>query len=154
MQHSSALPFELKYFDTYVDAKGNNSTEQLATYGHNYLETYIEPMLQETEESLNLLMGRTSQYQYRDICHTKEWDYRHYRTIKENIATLSIGIKANSSLRKNATHSADNHMTFDELHQLIKQMWTNHSELLELTNRLLDRIDCFEDWLTNRDNNH
>ncbi len=153
MQHSSALPFELQYFDIYVTAKRNNSIEQLSTYGHLYIKTYIEPMLQETEESLNLLMGRTSQYEYRDICHTKEWDYRHYRTIKSNIATLTIGIKANSSLRNDESHSPDNTITFDELHQFIKQMWTNHSELLELTNRLLDRIDCLEDWLNRRENN-
>jgi len=179
MQHS-ALPYELRHFDIYKkalryneesDANSKKATkrlvsdsvitpqfitfakaaeeantkaiQQLANYGAKFLDTYIEPTIQETDDSLNMLMGLTAQYQYRDTCHTKEWDWQLFKRIKSNIATLSIGIKANSGLRD---------QTFDELHKLIKLMWSNHSELLELSYRLSDMIACFEDWQSKRGN--
>lgn len=190
MQHSSALPYELRYFDTYKKAMrhheeyivynraarssispegaisplfntfvaaaeeaNSNAIERLSTYGHEFLETYVEPLLQDTEESLNLLMGLTTQYEYRDTCHREEWDWRHYRESKDNIATLTIGITANRSLRKQESHSPENTIAFDELHHLIKQMWSNYAELIKLANRLSDMVTCFENWRNNHNNN-
>jgi hypothetical protein len=126
-----------------VDESNKDAIELLSSYGDKFLKHYVEPTLEETEESFNLYSGLRSQnYEYRDVCHTKEWDWRTYKTIKTDIATLSVGIS-----------STDSSLTFDEVHNLIRQIWANYFELLKLVNRLSDMFACFENWKNKRENN-
>lgn len=156
MQPSELTPDELRYFKTYQKGlryheeyvancqehtsleDNRKSIECLSTYGLKFLDIYIEPLLQDTEESLNIHLGLTSQYEYRDTCHTKEWDWQSYKEIKSSIAALTVGFKTDNNV--------DNTLTFDELHTLIKKMWTNYYGLAKLANRLSDMLACLEDW--------
>lgn len=125
-----------------LDENNKEAIELLANYGEMFLSHYVEPTLEETEDSFNLYSGlRSYHYEYRDVCHTKEWDWHTYKTTKANIATLSVGIRRR-----------DSSFTFDELHTLIKEMWSNYFELIQLVFRLSAMSACFENWRNKREN--
>ncbi len=150
---TNALSSLFNTFVTLAEEANSKSIERLSTYGHLFLERYIEPTLQQTDDELNLLTGLNVQYEYRDTCHSEEWDLQTFKTIKTSITKVSVGIKADSSVNDATSHSPDHSLTFDELHQLIKEMWTNHSELLLLAERLSARSACLENWRRKRENN-
>lgn len=139
-------------FVTLAEEANSKSIERLSTYGHLFLDTYIDHLHQDTGDTLNLLTGLNAQYEYQDICHSEEWDLQTFKAISDSIAKISVGIKNNSGLRDVKSNSSNDRLSFDELHEFVKELWTTHSELLKLAERLSARSACLENWRNKQDN--